>query len=170
MPVGECDHGRSVPRLHDPAVILVEVFHGLRHVLMPVPRGRHQHRGGVLYAPAAHVDGFECVVQGCGVRRGIILADRQDVFHVVAEQLGVQRAFARRHPVAIAADGVYLAVVRQHPVRMRQLPRAQRVGAETRMHHREMRLEVRIGQVRIEAIDLLGFEHSLVDDGARRQR
>ena len=85
VPVCECDHGGSVPRLHDPAVVLVEVLDRLRHVLVAVPRGRHQHGSSVLNAPAPHVDRFKRIVQGCSVRRSIILANRKDVFHVAAE-------------------------------------------------------------------------------------
>ena len=85
MPIRECDHGGAVPRLHDPTVVLVEVLDRLRHVLVAVPRGRHQHGSSVLNAPASHVDRFKRIVQGCGVRRSIILANRKDVFHVAAE-------------------------------------------------------------------------------------
>ena len=82
----------------------------------------------------------------------------------------MERAFSSRHPVPIAADGVYLAVVGQNSVRMGEFPGTEGVRAETRMHHREVRLEVAVGQVQVEAVDLFGLEHALVDDSARRER
>ena len=53
---------------------------------------------------------------------------------------------------------------------MRKFPRTECVRAETRVHHRKMRLEVAVGQVQVETVDLFGLEHALVDDGARRER
>ena len=87
MSVGEDDHCRAVPRFHDAAVVLVEIFDVLRHRLVAVPCRGHHHSRGVGYGSAAHVHRFEGVVERRRVRRFIRLADRQDVRDVVAEEV-----------------------------------------------------------------------------------
>ena len=50
---------------------------------------------------------------------------------------------ARAHPVAVAAQRVDLAVVGDHPERLRQLPGRERVGREARVDERERGLRCR---------------------------
>ena len=88
---------------------------------------------------------------------------------VVAEHVGLEQAFARAHPVDVAAQRVDLAVVRDVAVRVRQRPGRERVGAEALVHERERRLDVGIGQIGKRRLDLVGRQHPLVDERARRQ-
>ena len=92
--------------------------------------------------------------------------DREDLRQVVAEQLGGELGLARAHPVDVAAQRVDLAVVGDHPVRVRQLPAREGVGGEARVDERERRLRPRVLQVGVVAEQLRRGEHALVDDGA----
>ncbi|MNE17902.1 hypothetical protein D3C80_1109020 [compost metagenome] len=60
--------------------------------------------------------------------------------------------------------------MRDHAVRMRQLPGREGVGRETLVNECHGRLETRIGKVLIIGADLIGEEHALVDDRRGRQR
>ena len=84
----------------------------------------------------------------------------------VAEQLGLELALAGAHPVAVALDGVDLAVVRDHPERLRERPRREGVGRVARVHERELGGEALVGQVGVERLELQGGDHALVDEGA----
>ena len=70
----------------------------------------------------------------------------------------------RRHPIHIAAQRVDLAIVRDHPVGMRQRPGGKSIRGEALVHERERRLEVLVVQVGIIGLELVGQEHALVDD------
>ena len=63
---------------------------------------------------------------------------------------GLEHRLAGPHPVAVAADGVDLAVVRDEPVRVRQRPGRERVGGEPGVHQGEVaaRTAGRTGQGR----------------------
>ena len=69
------------------------------------------------------------------------------------------------HPVDIAAQRVDLAVVRHVAIRMGAFPAWKGVGAEPRVDQCERRLHRRIPQVGKILRQLLGQEHTLVDDG-----
>ncbi len=73
---------------------------------------------------------------------------------------------ARRHPVAVAADRVDLAVVGDDPERLRERPRRERVRREPRVDQRELGGVARVGQVREERLELRRREHALVDQRA----
>ena len=77
---------------------------------------------------------------------------------------------AGRHPVVVAAHRVDLAIMRDHAIGMRQLPRREGVGREALVDEDKRRLEARIREVLVVGADLIGQEHALVDDCARRQR
>ena len=167
--VGEGDRGRAVPRLHQGGVVLVEGAALLVHQRIAGPRLRNQHHGGMRQRVAALHQELERVVEAGGVRLALV-GDRPQLRDVVAEQLGVDRSLARRHPVDVAAQRVDLAVVADHAVGMRERPGRERVGGEALVDQRQRRLEVRIVQVGIVFAELVGEEHALVDDGAARQR
>ncbi len=63
--------------------------------------------------------------------------ERADLLDVVAEQRRGELQLARSHPVSVAAQRVDLAVVGEHPVRVRQLPAREGVRREARVHERE---------------------------------
>ena len=82
----------------------------------------------------------------------------------------MHRGLPRRHPVDVAAQRVDLAVMRDHPVGMRQRPGREGVGRKALMHQRQRALEIRLVQVGIIFAELVGEEHALVDHGAARHR
>jgi hypothetical protein len=150
-------------------VELVERLAALVHLVVVLPRlgDHHQHR--VRQRPAAHVQQLEHLVEGRGVRRAVA-ADREQPVEVAGNHLAGQQRLAGAHPVAVALDGVDLAVVRDEPERVRQRPAGERVGGEPGVHDRHRGGQPLVGQVGEERVELLGREHALVDDRARRQR
>ena len=112
---------------------------------------------------------FERVVEAGRVRLPLV-GDRPKLADVVAEQLRIDRRLTRRHPVDVAAQRVDLAVVGDHPERVRKPPRREGVGREALVDEGERAREARVRQVAVIGADLIGEEHALVDDGARRQR
>ncbi len=89
-----------------------------------------------------------------------------ELFQVRAKKLGLQHGLAGVHPVDVATDRVDLAVVDQIAVGMGALPRRERVGAEARVNDGDGRFHVRVQQVGIVSVDLVGQQHALVHDGA----
>ena len=167
--VGEGDRGRAVPRLHQRGVVFVEGAALLVHERIARPGFGDHHHHGVRERVAALHQEFERVVEAGGVGLALV-GDRPELVDVVAEQRRRHRGLARRHPVVVAAQRVDLAVVRDHPVGMRQRPGRERIGREALVHQRERALEVRIVQVGIIGAELVGQEHALVDDGAAGDR
>ena len=113
------------------------------------------------------VQQFEAFVEsaGIGIAGG---GDRQQRLEF-AEQFGTQSAFTCGQPVAVALDGVDLAVVRQLAERLCQRPAWERVGGEAGMDDGDFRLHAFVGQVKEEGLELHGGEHALVGDGAGGQ-
>ncbi len=91
------------------------------------------------------------------------------VLDVVPKQLGREHALARPHPVHVSAQGIDFAVVGDYAVGMRARPAGEGVGRKTRVHDRQGGHHRELGQVREERVELLGGEHALVNEGARRE-
>ena len=166
--VGEDDVRRTVPRFDQRVVVLVEGAHvGVERVVV-LPGGRQHHQDGVRQAAAGQVQQLQTLVEGAGVRiagRG----DRQQRLEL-AEQFGAQTSFAGLQPVAVALDGVDLAVVGQQAEGLGQRPAGERVGGETRVHDGHARRHPLVVEVREEPGQLHGGQHALVGDGPARQR
>ena len=167
--VGERDQRRAVPRLHQRGVVPVEGAPLRRHLLVVLPRLRDHHQHRVRQRPAAHVQQFQALVEA-GRIAGVLVQDREEPFDPpavrgVGDELAGQHRLAGAHPVAVAPDGVDLAVVRHVPVRVSQWPGRERVGGEPGVHQRQRRAVPRVGQVRVEGPELRRGQHALVDDG-----
>ena len=163
--VGEDHRGRAVPGLHHRGVVLVEGAAALVHRRMLLPGFGDHHHHGVRERVAAHHEQLERVVERGGV--GLALeADRVQLLQVVAQHRRLHHALARAHPVEVALDGVDLAVVRDHAVRVRQRPLGEGVGREALVHERERGDDARVLQVLVVLADLVGQQQALVDDGA----
>ena len=167
--VGEGHGGRAVPRLHEAGVIFVEGAALGIHQRIAGPGLRDQHHGGMGEAVAALHQEFERVVEAGGVGLAFI-GDRPEPRDVLAEQRRGDARLARRHPVQVAAQRVDLAVMGDHAVGVRELPRREGVGREALMHERERRSEFRVMQVEIIGAELIGEEHALVDQRAAGER
>ena len=119
--IGEGNRRRTVPRLHQGRMVFVESLAVGPHQLVAGPGFRDQHHHGVAEAVAALEQELERIVETRRVGLAVI-GDRPELRDVVAEQFGIDRRLARRHPVVVAAHRVDLAIVRDHAVGMRQLP------------------------------------------------
>ena len=162
--VGQYHPGRAVPRLHVHRVVLVEGAQIRVERIEAVPGRRHQQPHGMQRIEPAHQQHLEHVVEALRVRA----AHRDQRQHLlqVGQQRGAQQRSARRGPVAVALDGVDLAVVGEIAIRVRKAPLRQGVGGEALMEHGHRALEARIGEVRIELRQVLRHHHALEDDGA----
>ena len=109
------------------------------------------------------------VVEGRGVALVGVGDYGEQLADVVAEDFGRQHGVTGGHPVDVAAQGVDLAVVDDMAVGMSESPSAERVRAEPRMHHCEGGLDVRVGEVEVEALKLAGEDEALVDDPVCRE-
>ena len=167
--VGERHRCRAVPWLHQRGVVFVECAPVLVHKRIAGPRFRdHQHHRVGERIPA-HQQELEAVVE----RRGIglpVVNQRPDLVEVVAEHRAGDRLLSRADPVHVAAQRVDLAVVADQTERMREIPRREGVGRKALVHHRQCRHHRRVAQIQVVLADLMGEQHSLVDDRSRRHR
>jgi hypothetical protein len=163
--VGESDRGRTVPRFHQRGVIFVEGLPLLAHQRVAGPGLRNHHHRRMRQRVAAAGQEFERVVEAGGIGLAFI-GDRPELLDIVAIELGRNARLPRRHPVDVAADGVDLAVMGDHPIRMGQPPGREGVGREALMYQRQRRLETRVLQVLVVGAELVSEEHPLIDDGA----
>ena len=118
--VGEDERGGAVPRFHDHRVVLVEVASVGVDIDLVLVRLGHHHHHRVWQRPAGQIQEFDDLIERRGVARPSRV-DREDRIEI-AEQLRLQLRFARVHPVAVAPDRVYLAVVCDHPEGLRERP------------------------------------------------
>ena len=170
--VGEGDARRAVPGFHHGRVVLVERPPGGVHGGVVLPRFRNHHQHAVRERAAAEVEEFEDLVEGGGVG-GVGGADGEDpgeVLVAAAEQLRGELGLAGAHPVAVALDGVDLAVVGHEPVRVGQRPAREGVGGEAGVDQGDGAGEAAVGEVGEERLELAGGQHALVDEGPRGER
>ena len=149
-------------------MILVEIALGGVHRDVVAPRLRYEHHHGVFERAPGREQRLERVVE----RGGVALGGRdygRERGGVVAQNVGAQRLLARRHPVDVALQRVYLAVVDDVAVRMRQPPRAERVGREARVDERERRYHGFVPQVRVEVRELMRHYQPLIYERPRGQ-
>ncbi len=165
--VGEDDVRRAIPWFDQRVVVFVESLDVRIELVVVLPCRRQHHGDGVRHGTAGEVQQFEAFVEsaGIGIAGG---GDRQQRLEF-AEQFGTQSAFTCGQPVAVALDGVDLAVVRQLAERLCQRPAWERVGGEAGMDDGDFRLHAFVGQVKEEGLELHGGEHALVGDGAGGQ-
>ena len=164
--VGEHDRRRTVPRLHQAGVKVVEALDvGIEAGACSVGLGHHHHHRVRDRAAAEHQQ-LEHVVED-GRVRATFLDDWDHLPHVLAEELAGKLRLASPHPVDVPAQRVDLAVVGDHPVGMGERPARERVGRKTGVDERQPRGHARIAQVGEIARQLRRREHPLVDDRAR---
>ena len=108
--VRECNRGRSVPWLHQAAVVCVKSPLPIVHALMVFPRLGDHHHHRVGQGASAQRQKFQAVVEFGGVT-AVFLNDRKQFRQVGAKQLRSQHRLTRMHPVFVSAQGVDLTVV-----------------------------------------------------------
>ena len=168
-PVAERDRRRAVPRLEHAGVELVERAQVVRHRRRLAPGGRDQHRERVRgRAPASTSSSKAASSAAESLQRSSISG--KSFGQVVAELCRAQLRLARVHPLRVAAHGVDLAVVREVVERVREIPRAERVGREARVHERHRRLDLGLAQIGVVGRQLAGREQALVGERAARER
>ena len=130
------------------------------------PRFWDHHQRHVVKGAASQVEKLERVVELSAV--GAVGVDDLlcDFGQVGAEQIGLEDGLAGVHPVDIAADRVDFAVVDQIAVGVGPFPGGEGVGAEARVHDGDRGGHVRVEQVWVIGVDLVGEQHAFVDDGA----
>ena len=165
--VGEDDVGRAIPRLDKRVVVLVEGAHVRIEIRVLLPSRRQHHADGVRQGAAGEVQQFEALVEGAGigVARG---GDRQQRLEFT-EQFAAQAAFTGGEPVAVALDGVDLAIVGQQTERLGQRPAREGVGGEAGVDDGDGGLHALVVQILEEVGELHGGEHALVRDGTGGQ-
>ena len=171
--VGERHAGGAVPGFHQRGVEPVERAPRRVHLLVVLPRLGDHHEHRVRHRPAAEVEQFQALVEAGGVA-GRLAQDRQQPLQPapvrrLGEQAGGQHRLPGPHPVAVAAHGVDLTVVRDEPVRVGTRPGRHRVRGEPRVHQGQGGGVRRVGQVGVERQQLQRREHPLVDDRRGRQ-
>jgi len=140
--VAKGDCGRSVPRLHQPRVILVEAAQCGIHFGDSLPRLRQQHHERVHRVASRTNQQLERIVEA---RR--VAAVRPDhglqLLDVLLPHRRGKGRLTRQHRVAVAPQRVDLAIVREQPERLRQRPAGQRVGRVALMKDRDAGFEQR---------------------------
>ena len=165
LAVGE-DHGRrAIPGFDHRGVVLVERAAALVHALVLLPGLGDHHHGGVGQRVARHRQQFQRVVKSRGVAL-VFETDGVELLQVVAQHGRLHHAFAGAHPVEVALDGVDLAVVRHHAVRVRERPLRKGVGGKALVHQRQGGDRALVLQVQVVGAHLVGQQQALVDDGA----
>ena len=135
-PVGERDRGGAVPGLHQGGVEAVEGPLGRVHLIVVLPRLGDHHEHGVGQAAAAQMEELQHLVEA-GRVRGTGSADGVGPLQVARDGVGRQERLAGAHPVAVALNGIDLAVVGDEAVRVGQRPRREGVGREPAVHERQ---------------------------------
>ena len=172
--VGEDQRRRAVPRLHQRRVPPVERSPLLVHVGGLFPRGGDEHgdRAADVSAfpmpPTLLGEELDGLVQDGRV--GTPVVDHGPEERLLGRRGESQPAFARLHAVRVAGDGVDLAVVTEHPERLRAFPRGRRVRGVALMEDDERRVEIGIEEVEIERPQPIGRRERLVRDGREAAR
>ena len=161
--VGEDQAGGAVPGLHERGVVAVEAADLGIEVHGVLPCLGHEHGQGVADVAPAPGQQLEGLVELPGVRRVVVEHGPEERLRAEAGLLGAEHR-AGQHPVAVALDGVDLAVVADRAEGLGPLPGGQRVGREPLVEDREGGLVGRIGQVPVEVGQVVGRGQALVDD------
>src|SRR5262249_53701410 len=106
--VGEGDTGRTVPRLHQARVELVEGAPVAIHRRVVLPRLRNHNQYAVRQASTTEVQQLQHLVEG-GRVGGAGRTDGVEPAQVAGDQVGLEQRLAGVHPVAVAPDGVDLS-------------------------------------------------------------
>ncbi len=167
--IGHRQRRGPIPWLHHGVAIGVHVLPGFWQIIGKVrPCLGHQHglghRRGTARAHQNLEHRIERATVGCARRD-----DRLDILGGVAKGAGGHANLVAFHPVDVAFKGVDLAVMRQHPERLRQRPLRKCVGGIALVIDHEGGLEPIVVQIGVENRYLLGQHHAFVNDRPARQ-
>ncbi len=164
---GECS--RAIPGFDLPGMVFTPGTPGAFQLGIVLPGRGNEHLHAVQQVTARKREQFQDIVQ-LGRVTSSWLNDWQEIVESAAPMRREQRRFACLHPVAIALDGIYLAIVCQQPQGLSQRPRGKGVGAIALVKDGEGARIARVGQIEIEARQLIWSQQPLVDNCATRKR
>ena len=141
--VGDHQPGRAVPGLGVHRVELVEGAEVGVQMFDILPGGRDEHANGPVQVHAAGHQDLEHVVQAGGIRAGAV--DQGGDGLDIRQERGLEFAGSGFGPVAVAGDGVDLAVVGQEAKGLGQGPARHGVGGEALVKNADPALQFRVG-------------------------
>ena len=164
--VAEQQRRRTVPRLHKYGMVFVESLKVFAYGILVVERFGHKHCHGMRKAQSRHNEELQHIVE----RRAVAHSGLHDwTYGLYVAQRGVgKHTLPCFHPAPVSAYSIDFAVMGQHAERLRQAPRGERVGAETRMHYGQPARKVRLRKVAEVIAQLHGRQHTLVYYGLAR--
>ena len=165
--LGHDDAGRAIPRLHVHGVVFVEGAQVGVHGLDVLPGRRHQHTHAAEQVDTAGDHQLEHVVHARGV--GADAVDQRAELFEIGDQVVGELGATGHGPVAVAGDGVDLAVVGEEAEGLGQRPLRQGVGGEALVEHADRGLQALVAQVRIERREIARHHQAFVDDGLVRE-
>ena len=139
--IREGQRRRSVPRLDDRRVVVVEGLDLRRQPDIAFPGAGHEHAQCVQHVATVALEHVQRLVEAGRVRA--LLPDDRTNF-------GRQAGLTRPHPGAIAEQGVDLAVVGQQAERLGELPGREGVGRVALVEDGQAAFVRRVAQVEIE--------------------
>ncbi len=164
---GHDDAGRAVPRLHVHGVVLVEGAQVGVHGLDVLPGWRHQHAHATEQVDATGDHQLQHVVHARRV--GAHAVDQRAKLFQIGDQVVGELGATGHGPVAVAGDGVDLAVVGEETERLSQRPFRQGIGGEALVEHADRGLQALVTQVRVEGREVARHHQAFVDDGLVRK-
>ena len=147
--VAEGERRRAVPGLHACGSGSGRSRRARRDVVAALVGLRDHHHHRVRQRPAGEREQLERAVEG-GRVGGRLAGSAAGRSSSPGSGRVAERRLARPHPVDVAERRVDLAVVGDHPQRLRQLPARERVGREARVDDREAAAQRRVAQVGVE--------------------
>ncbi len=158
------DHTRRpIPGLHVHGVVLVEGAQVGVHAVDVLPGRRHHHAQGTENIHASRQKQFQHVIHSGGIGAGTV-DQRLELFQI-GQVRTAELGSPCHSPVAVALDGVDLAVVGEQPERLGQRPLGRSVGREPLVENAHGGGHVRITQIRIERRQVHRHHQSLVGQG-----
>ncbi len=165
--VGHYQTGGAVPRLHVHGVIFVEGAQIRVHGFHVLPGRRHHHAHRAEQVHAAGNQHFQHVVHARGV--GPFAVDQRAQVAEVGQQFVLELVLPRQRPVAVALDGVDLAIVGQIPERLGQRPLRRGVGGEPLVEDHDGGFHGLVAEIRIERRQVHRHHQAFIGDHRRGQ-
>src|ERR1044071_1503742 len=138
------------------------------HALMLGPRLGDHHHYSVWQGPAGKHEQFESIVEH-GRIAAVSSDDRQNLFYVISEKVGLEHGLACMHPVDIAAQGIDFAVVSKITVGMCAIPAWKSICTEARMNQGQRSLHGGMRKVRKIGMKLGCEQHAFIHNSLIRE-
>ncbi|CAH0292831.1 hypothetical protein SRABI80_04009 [Peribacillus frigoritolerans] len=124
---------RSIPWLHEHAMIFVKCFLFLRHMRIFRPRFRNEHhRRMCRFTPGKHEE-FKCIIKNRGIT-AVYIQNRQDLLQVIPECFRNKLLLTCFHPIHIASKRIDFTIMDQVTVWMCPFPARKSIRTEAGMH------------------------------------